>query len=178
MTTNAGNHRDVHTLSLVTRDKPGVLVRIALVFSRRGYNIESLSVSHALREGFARMTITSRGAPEGLEQIIKQLGKLIDVVYVTDHRSEDPIETEIALVKLRDKDNRRVEILQIAEQYEARLVDFSGDTMILRVEGAGNRIDTFISMLAPYHIEEMVRSGKVVLERGPSHFANMINDGL
>ena len=90
-----------HTLSLVTRDHPGVLVRIALVFSRRGYNIESLAVSPGAVEGFARMTILSRGDPENREQIVKQLAKLVDVVYVSDHSGDDPIEIEVALIKLR-----------------------------------------------------------------------------
>ena len=93
---NAPNHA-LHTFSIITKDLPGVLVRIALVFARRGYNIESLAVSPGARPGFSRMTITSRGDTQNVEQIKRQLAKLIDVVYVTDHRDKAPVEVEIAV---------------------------------------------------------------------------------
>src|SRR6185295_19774098 len=106
----------LHTISLLVRNKPGVLVRVALVFSRRGYNIESLVVSADVSNGdFSRMTITCSGDPETLEQIIKQLTKLIDVVHAIDHTGQAVIETEIALVKMRTQLKERTEILQIAE---------------------------------------------------------------
>ena len=98
-----------------------MLVRIALVFARRGYNIESLAVSPGATAGFARMTIMSRGDPENIEQIIKQLAKLIDVVFVTDHRGEQPVEVEIALIKLRCEGEARKRALAIAEARGARV---------------------------------------------------------
>src|SRR5207249_916603 len=114
---------EIHTFSLVTRDKPGVLVRIALVFARRSYNIASLAVSPGATEGFARMTIRSSGDPENADQIIKQLAKLVDVVFVTDHRGEDPVEAEIALLKLRCAGELRERALKIAERHGARIAD-------------------------------------------------------
>src|SRR3954462_5642747 len=103
----------LHTLSILVRNKPGVLVRVALVFSRRGYNIESLVVSgDVTNDQFSRMTITCSGDPETLEQIIKQLAKLIDVVHAFDHTGQAVIESEIALVKLQCPVDRRTEILQ------------------------------------------------------------------
>src|SRR5215831_14587236 len=106
----------IHTISILVRNKPGVLVRVALVFSRRGYNIESLVVSPDVANGqFSRMTITCSGDPETLEQIIKQLTKLIDVVHAIDHTGQAVIETEIAFVKLRCQIDERTEILQIVE---------------------------------------------------------------
>lgn len=169
-------NKTIHTLSLVVRDRPGVLVRIALVFSRRGYNIESLSVSPGAEAGISRMTIACSGDPEILEQIIKQLAKLIDVVYVTDHATERPIETEIALVKLRCTLSNRTEILQIAEHYKAKVVDYGAETMILRVEGTSEKLDVFIELLRDYNVEEVVRSGKIVLSRGPSQFAHLLRN--
>src|SRR3954471_5536448 len=103
----------LYTISLLVRNKPGVLVRVALVFARRGYNIESLVVSPDVTNGeFSRMTITCSGDPETLEQIIKQLTKLIDVVQALDHTGQAVIETEIALVKMRSQLKERTEILQ------------------------------------------------------------------
>lgn len=168
--------KTIYTLSLVVRDRPGVLVRIALVFSRRGYNIESLAVSPGAEGGFSRMTIACSGDPEILEQIIKQLAKLIDVVYITDHAHEKPIEVEIALVKLRCILSNRTEILQIAEHYKAKVVDYGAETMILRVEGTSDKLNVFIELLRAYNVEEVVRSGKIVLSRGPSQFVHLLRN--
>ena len=156
---------DVHTISLVVNDKPGVLVRVALVFSRRGYNIESLVVSPTV-EGFSRMTITCSGDPSTLEQIIKQLQKLIDVVQATDHTADDAYETEIALVKLRAGLHERTEILQVAENFGAKVTDYGQDSLMLRVYGASDKLDAFIALLRPYGMRELVRSGKILMVRG------------
>src|SRR5438067_3735665 len=124
----------IHTISALVRNQPGVLVRVSLVFARRGYNIESLVVSPDVTNGdFSRMTITCRGDYDTLEQIIKQLAKLIDVVHAIDHTGQAVVETEIALVKLKAKLEARTEILQIAEHYNAKVVDYGPDSLILRV---------------------------------------------
>jgi acetolactate synthase-1/3 small subunit len=157
----------IHTLSILVRNKPGVLVRVALVFSRRGYNIESLVVSpDAVNGDLSRMTITCSGDPETLEQIIKQVTKLIDVVHAYDHTGQAVIETEIALVKLECKINQRTEILQIGEQYSAKVVDYGAQSLILRVYGASDKLDAFLMLLQPYKIVELIRSGKVLMTRG------------
>jgi len=163
----AGRARDdVHTISLVVNNKPGVLVRVALVFSRRGYNIESLVVSPTVEGGFSRMTITCSGDPATLEQIIKQLQKLIDVVQATDHTADDAYETEIALVKLRAGLHERTEILQVAENFGAKVTDYGQDSLMLRVYGASDKLDAFIALLRPYGMRELVRSGKILMVRG------------
>jgi acetolactate synthase-1/3 small subunit len=157
----------LHTLSLLVRNKPGVLTRVSLVFARRGWNIESLVVSPDVQDGeFSRITITCSGDPETLEQIIKQLQKLIDVVRATDHTGERVIETEIALVKIRANIRERTEILQIAEHYKAKVVDYGAESLILRVYGESEKIDTIISLLRQFDIEELVRSGKILMVRG------------
>jgi acetolactate synthase-1/3 small subunit len=166
--------KQTHTLSLVVGNKPGVLVRIALVFARRGFNIESLVVSPGATGDFARMTITSSGDPQARDQIIRQLKKLIDVVFITDHSNESPLEIEIALVKLGCDLENRAQILQIAEHYNAKVVDYGTESMILRVYGTSDKLDAFLALLRPYVIEELVRTGKLVMSRGPSQFAHLL----
>jgi acetolactate synthase-1/3 small subunit len=166
----------LHTISLLVRNKPGVLVRTALIFSRRGYNIESLVVSPAFDleiEGyrsapgeFSRMTITCSGDPVILEQIIKQLEKLIDVVHAIDHTGQEAIESEIALVKLKAGIKDRTEILQVAENFKAKVVDFAAESLILRIQGESGKLDAFIDLLKPFGVVELVRSGKILMARG------------
>ena len=157
-----------HTISVLVRNQPGVLVRVALVFARRGYNIESLVVSpDAVSADFSRMTITCSGDPETLEQIIKQVAKLVDVVRAIDHTGQAVVETEIALVKIQAKLDERTVILQTAEHYKAKVVDCSASSLILRVTGASEKLDSFITLLRPFGLVELVRSGKILMTRGP-----------
>ena len=156
----------IHTISVYVNNKPGVLVRVALVFARRGYNIESLVVSPAARGDFSRMTITCSGDPQTLEQIIKQLAKLVDVVHAIDHTGDSSYETEIALVKLQAELNQRTEILQVAEHYGAKVVDYGAESLILRVYGASEKLDAFTELLRPFALKELVRSGKILMARG------------
>jgi len=156
----------LHTISLYVHDKPGVLVRVALVFARRGYNIESLVVSPSAQGGFSRMTITCSGAGATLQQIIKQLAKLVDVVHATDHTGDESYETEVALVKLHVALDERTQILQIAEHYKAKVVDYAAESIMLRVYGQSDKLDSFIALLRPFGIVELVRSGKILMARG------------
>ncbi|MEE2678971.1 MAG: acetolactate synthase small subunit [Myxococcota bacterium] len=158
--------KDLHTISLFVNNQPGVLVRVALVFSRRGFNIESLVVSPAAEGRFSRMTITCSGAPAVLEQVVKQLAKLVDVVHAIDHTGDESYEVEIALVKLETALDRRTEILQIAEHYKARVVDYGPDSMILQAYGSSEKLDALISLLRPFRLTELVRSGKLLMARG------------
>jgi len=156
----------MHTISLFVNNTPGVLVRVALVFSRRGFNIESLVVSPAAEGRFSRMTITCSGAPEVLEQVVKQLAKLVDVVHAIDHTRDLSYETEIALLKLEAPLDQRTEILQIAEHFKARVVDYGTQSAILQVYGSSEKLDAFIDLLRPFHLVELVRSGKLLMARG------------
>ena len=158
--------KDLHTISLLVRDAPGVLVRVAMVFSRRGYNIESLVVSPGLRTGFSRMTVTCSGDPGILEQMIKQLAKLVDVVHALDHTLSDRFETEIALIKTRCSGDDRREVLEIAEHFNAKVVDYSAESLILRVYGDSEKLDAMISLFHEENVIELVRSGKIVMTRG------------
>ena len=155
----------LHTIALFVRNAPGVLVRVAMVFSRRGYNIESLVVSPGARSGFSRMTVTCSGDPSILEQMIKQLTKLVDVVHALDHTTSDRFETEIALVKIRCDGESRREVLEIAKHFNARVVDYAVESVILRVFGGSDKLDAMITLLDEDRIVELVRSGKIVMAR-------------
>lgn len=155
-----------HTISLYVNNKPGVLVRVSLVFARRGYNIDSLVVSPAAQGEFSRITITCTGDKPTLEQIILQLAKLVDVVHAIDHTGDAAYETEIALVKLRAQLDERTQVLQIAEHYGAKVVDYGPDSLTLRSYGSSDKLDAFIELLRPYGLLELVRSGKIVMARG------------
>ncbi len=158
--------RALHTISLFVNNKPGVLVRVALVFSRRGFNIESLVVSPAAEGRFSRMTISVSGAAEDLEQVVKQLAKLVDVVHAIDHTGDQSYEVEIALVKLECPLDERTQILQVAEHYKARVVDYGPESVILQAYGSSEKLDAFISLLRPFGLSELVRSGKLLMARG------------
>ena len=158
----------IHTISLFVNNAPGVLVRVALVFSRRGFNIESLVVSPGAEGRFSRMTVTCSGEPEVLEQIIKQLAKLVDVVHAVDHTGDSAYETEIALIKIEAPLAERTEILQVAEHFKSRVVDYGSESMILQAYGSSEKLDALISLLRPYSIAELVRSGKLLMARGKS----------
>ena len=157
----------LHTISLFVANKPGVLLRITLLFSRRGFNIESLVVSSAMDGAFSRMTITARGKNEDLEQIIKQLSKLVDVVSASEHDEKKSVSTEIAYIKLgKITVSDRNEILQLLTHYKADVADMDSDTMIIQVAADSETIDKLITILAPYDIIELVRSGKVAMLKG------------
>ncbi len=155
-----------HSISLLVNNKPGVLIRISLVFSRRGYNIDSLVVSPAHNGKYARMNIVASGEPKTLEQILKQLNKLIDVLHAKDHTGETVVEKELALIKVRCAPEKRSEILQIAEHFKAQTVDLSENTLMLQVTGGTDKLDAAEMMLDKYGIAEMVRTGKVIMARG------------
>lgn len=158
-----------HSISLLVNNKPGVLIRVALVFARRGYNIDSLVVSPAHNGKFARMNIVGSGEPKTLEQIIKQLDKLIDVIHAKDHTGEVTVEKELALIKVNCPPEKRTEILQIAEHFKSESVDLSDDTLMLQVTGSTEKLDAMEMMLDKYGIKEMVRTGKIIMARGSAN---------
>jgi acetolactate synthase-1/3 small subunit len=160
------SNKTMHTLSVYVTNKPGVLARIAQVFSRRGFNIESLVVSPAVDGQFSRMTISCSGDPEGLDQIIKQVSKLIDVLHCIDHTFDESVTKEMGLIKIAVDSEGRSEALQIAEHYGCKTVDLTPDSMILQVVGSPDKIDALEEMIARFKIVELVRTGKVVMSRG------------
>ncbi|MFT5125091.1 MAG: acetolactate synthase-1/3 small subunit [Kiritimatiellia bacterium] len=157
----------LHTLSVMVNNEPGVLARIAQTFARRGYNIESLVVSPAVDGRFSRMTIGARGNPDGLDQIIKQVNKLIDVLHCFDHTFDRAIVKELALIKIGCTSDTRGEALQIAEHYGCKTVDMSEDSLVFMVTGDSEKLNAMLGMVEKFGIIELVRTGKVVMIRGP-----------
>ena len=157
---------DKHTISVRVHDRPGVLSRIAQVFARRGYNIDSLVFSSAHTKGYSRMTIGCQGDPQVLDQIIKQLDKLVDVVRAAEHETEYSVERELALFKVRGTAENRSEILQIVDVFRAKTVDISETSLVLEVTGTSDKLDAFENILNDYGILEMIRSGTVAIARG------------
>ncbi len=157
---------NTHTLSVFVSNKPGVLGRICAVFSRRGYNIDSLVVSQGRDARFSRMTIGISGDPAGLEQIVLQVNKLIDVMHCTEHNDRDAVVREMILIKIAAKAADRTEALQIIEHYAGKTVDMHEDSLIAMITGNTDKIDAALRMLAKFEIIETVRTGKVVMARG------------
>lgn len=155
-----------HTISLYVRNKPGVLIRIALLFARRGYNIDSLVVSEAHDPAFSHMNIVGSGEDKILDQIIKQLNKLVDVVHAKDNTGKDVIQKELALLKIKCSPENRTEILQTAQAFKAESVDVSENTVTIEVTGTTEKIDSVHRVFNNYGIIEMVRTGKVIIARG------------
>jgi acetolactate synthase I/III small subunit len=156
----------VQTLSVFVNNRPGVLGRIAQVFSRRGYNIDSLVVSGGRDGRFSRMTIGLSGEPDGLEQIVKQVEKIVDVIHCTEHTPEDAVVRELALVKLRLEKGERSDALQVIEHFGAKTVDLTETSMIAMIHGASDKVDAAVRLLGQFEIVETVRTGKVVMARG------------
>ena len=157
---------DIHTISILVANKPGVLVRCAQVFARRGYNIDALVVSASVDSRFSRMTITAQGDPGTLDQIIKQTAKLVDVIHVSEHTGLDAVHTELALFKIKYTAAAKAVILKLLKRFNTRLLDKSDSTFIIEQTGTTDQIDELESLLKKYHILEMVRSGKVVMAKG------------
>ncbi len=155
-----------HVLVAIVLNKPGVLNRVASLMRARNFNIESLAVSHTDRPDISRMTITLQGDDVAVEQAAKQLYRLIDVLKVQDVTSEPTIEHELALVKLRASDANRAEILKFVELSRGRVVDVAGDSVVVEVTGTEAEVDAFASLVRPYGIKELVRTGAVVMARG------------
>lgn len=156
----------LHTLSVLVNNKPGVLARIAQVFSRRGYNIESLVVSPSAQEGFSRMTVGARGEASGLDQIKAQCNKLIDVISCYDHTEDSVVSKELALVKISVGAGQRSEALQIAEHFGCKTLDLAPESLVFMVTGDSGKLDAMMGMMQKFGIIELVRTGKVVMTRG------------
>ena len=139
---------------------------MTIVFARRGFNIESLVVSSAFDGRYSRMTITAKGKDKDLEQIVKQLGKLVDVIESKDNHDVSALERELALIKINISVKKRQELLQIVDHFKAKTIDLTDDSMIIEISGGSEKISAFIDLMAPYEVIELVRSGKMVMQRG------------
>ena len=155
-----------HTISVLVNNRPGVLARTASLFARRGFNIDSLAVSTTQDPDMSRMTIVVEGPDAVLEQISKQLYKLMDVIKVLDHQDEQVVNRELALIKVDADAHVRGEIMQTVSIFRANIVDVSDRTFTVEVTGSADKVDALTNLLRKYGIKEMMRTGRIVLSRG------------
>lgn len=161
-----------HTISVLVENEFGVLARVAGLFSGRGFNIESLSVAPTLEPDTSRMTIVTRGDDRILEQITKQLNKLISTIKVVDFTDEEYVERELALIKVSAESDSRAEVLRIVDIFRAKVVDVTPRSYTVEITGAPAKIDAVLALLTPMGIKEIVRSGPVVIGRGSKGVAS------
>jgi len=163
-----------HTLSILVENKPGVLSRVTGLFSRRGFNIESLAVGTCEEPDMSRITIIVIGDDARVEQVMKQLHKLIDVIKVSDLTENERVERELALIKVNaEPGTSRAEIMQIAQIFRAQIVDVGSKSVILQVTGDTDKIDALEKLLRQYGVKELVRTGRIGILRGSKIVASL-----
>lgn len=155
-----------NSIAILVENKPGVLVKVVTLFARRGYNIDSLAVGPTENEDYSRITIVVEGDHEIVEQISKQLYKLIDVLKVTDMSNEQAIERELVLIRVNTDSATRSEIMQIVDIFRAKIVDVGRKSMIVEMTGDQDKIAALEELLKPFGIKELVRTGKIAMIRG------------
>ncbi|RIX52717.1 acetolactate synthase small subunit [Paenibacillus nanensis] len=155
-----------HTIAVIVNDQPGVLQRVSGLFGRRGFNIESITVGTSEEQGLSRMVIVTSGDDHTLEQITKQLYKLIDVIKVVDLSANPMVARELALIKVHAEPASRPEILGVVETFRAAVVDIGTQSLMVQVVGDTEKIDAMIELLKPYGIRELSRTGVTALNRG------------
>ncbi|PTN37655.1 MULTISPECIES: acetolactate synthase small subunit [Desulfonatronum] len=154
-----------HVLSVLVENEPGVLSRVVGLFSGRGFNIETLNVGPTLEDGLSLMTITTSGEEQIIEQITKQLRKLVTVVKVVDLTHLQSVEREMVLIKVNAEDERRAEVLRIADIFRCKVVDVSGNDLTLEITGDQGKIRAIVSLLQRFGIKEFARTGTVAMRR-------------
>jgi acetolactate synthase I/III small subunit len=155
-----------HTITALVENKPGVLARVSGLFARRGFNIESLAVSITDDPSVSRMTIVVFGDDTVLEQITKQLHKLIDVIKVVDYQGMPIVQRELAMIKVNAEPSARAEIMQIVDIFRAKIIDISDKTFTIEVTGSVDKVDAMENLLSAHGIRELVRTGRIAMMRG------------
>ena len=169
---------ELHTIVALVEDRPGVLTRIASMFRRRGFNIASLAVGKSEQPGLSRMTFVVEGDEDTVNQVTKQLDKLIDVIRVTDITSEDHIGRELALIKVHANTANRGEVIQIVQLFRASIVDVGAQSLVIEITGEEDKINAIHDLLKPFGIVEMLRTGLVAMVRGQADGRTSDGGGL
>jgi acetolactate synthase-1/3 small subunit len=156
-----------HTLSVLVEDKPGVLARVASLFSRRGFNIQSLAVGATEQKDMSRMTIVVSVEDSPLEQITKQLNKLVNVIKIVEQDADNSVSRELALIKVRADATTRGQVIEAVNLFRAKVVDVSNESLTVEATGTPEKLEALLRVLEPYGIRELVQSGVVSLSRGP-----------
>ncbi|MGZ5376896.1 MAG: acetolactate synthase small subunit [Mycobacterium sp.] len=158
---------NTHTLSVLVEDKPGVLARVASLFSRRGFNIQSLAVGATEQKDMSRMTIVVSVEDSPLEQITKQLNKLVNVIKIVEQDDENSVSRELALIKVRADATTRSQVIEAVNLFRAKVVDVSTESLTVEATGTQEKLEALLRVLEPYGVRELVQSGVVSLARGP-----------
>jgi acetolactate synthase-1/3 small subunit len=158
---------NTHTLSVLVEDKPGVLARVASLFSRRGFNIQSLAVGATEQKDMSRMTIVVSVEDSPLEQITKQLNKLINVIKIVEQDDDNAVSRELALIKVRVDATTRTQVIEAVNLFRAKVVDVTTESLTIEATGTPAKLEAFMRLLEPYGIRELAQSGVVSLSRGP-----------
>lgn len=153
-------------LTILVEDRPGVLTRVSGLFSRRGYNIQNIAVGRTTEPGISRMTVTVEADPLTVEQIVKQLNKLVNVIKVSDLTEETSVERELMMIKVKAELNKRSDIQQMVTTFRGKIIDVSPDSMIIEVTGDDGKLNAFLLMMQEFGIKEVVSTGKISLLRG------------
>ncbi|MFM8763570.1 MAG: acetolactate synthase small subunit [Spartobacteria bacterium] len=154
-----------HTISILVENKFGVLTRVAGMFSGRGFNIDTLNVGPTLDASASRMTIVVRGDDKVLEQVTKQLEKLVDVIDVQDFRDEEYVDRELVLLRVNATSKTRAEVMQICDIFRAKIIDVQAEKLAIEVTGTENKINKFLSLMETFGISDLTRTGKIALAR-------------
>lgn len=158
--------KNKHIVAALVEDRPGVLTRVASLFRRRGFNIDSLSVGRTEIPGMSRMTLVVDGANTVVEQVVKQLYKVIDVVKVSDITHDETILRELVLIKVSATASTRSDIIQFVEIYRGKIVDVAPDSLTIEITGPPDKIESFVALIRPFGIKELARTGVVAMVRG------------
>lgn len=161
------NTTPTHTLSVLVEDKPGVLARVATLFSRRGYNIQSLAVGATEQKHMSRMTIVVSVEESPLEQITKQLNKLVNVIKIVEQEDDNSVSRELALIKVRADASNRGQVIEAVNLFRAKVVDVSTESLTVEATGTSEKLEALLRVLEPYGIREIAQSGMVSVSRGP-----------
>jgi acetolactate synthase-1/3 small subunit len=164
-----------HTLVVLVEDKPGVLNRVASLFRRRAFNIESLAVGHTEKHGISRMTIVIDGEQTNVERVTANLYKLVNVIQVADLAGMPAVSRDLALIKVNVNAANRSEVMQLVEVFRSRIVDVANDSLIIEITGDEDKINSFVDVLLPFGILEMVRTGVVAMGRGVTPALSALN---
>ena len=163
-----------HILSLLVEDKPGLLTRVAGLFARRGFNIASLAVGSSEVEGLSRMTVVVDVDDFPLEQVTKQLNKLVNVIKIVELEPAQAVEREHVLVKVRVDKQNRSEVIEAVHLFRARVVDVAPDSLVIETTGDSGKVNALLRMLEPYGIRELVQSGLIAIGRGPKSISERV----
>ena len=165
-----------HTLSVLVENKPGVLTRVSALFTRRGFNIHSLAVGPTEHEDISRITVIADAEGMAMEQVIKQLNKLVNVLKIVELDSQTSVERELYLIKVRADDANRTSVLQIVDLFRAHVVDVCPASVVIETVGSRSKVNALLEALRPYGVKEIVQSGAVAITRGPRSITDQLKD--